>query len=405
MIQVMPRKNVAPPPTIIYPTDESPPGTAPIIVPSPPKYIGVGPVEFVAIQTAPALTIVSSFWGALTLGWFANLLRKRAPGRMALLGGLLWCVVMLPFVALIIWRSGPGASGFALLLWVWPILHLLTTLMPERAPLPHYTRAIVNIKFGKYADAERAIIGELEKFENDFDGWLMLAELYAKQFNDVGEAERTVFELCDDPKTTVSQKSVALHKLADWQLQLRGDPIAARQALEEIVRRMPGTHLARMAQLRCRQLPTTKQEWDEQHARGRKLSMPALNDDLDETAKENVPETDPKEAEAAANRFVEKLKLDPNDVEAREKLARIFAERLGQAELGINQLELLLEMPEQPSNKMAEWIGLMAAWRLKYFDDREAAQKLLQRLIKEFPQSVQAFAAQRRLKLMEMGTR
>jgi len=56
-------------------------------------------------------------------------------------------------------------------------------------------------------------------------------------------------------------------------------------------------------------------------------------------------------------------------------------------------------------SKIAEWLSLMAAWQLKYRDDKEAAQKILQRLIKDFPHSAQAFAAQRRLKLMEMDTR
>jgi uncharacterized protein (DUF1499 family) len=259
------------------------------------------------------------------------------------------------------------------------------------------------MKFGKYAEAEQAIIAELEKCENDFEGWLMLAELYARQFDDVGEAERTILELCNEPHTTLSQKSVALHKLADWHLQFRGDPPAARRALEEIVRTMPGTHLATMAQHRLRQMPMTKLQWTEQQ-RGKKLKMPALSEDFDDAAGLDVSQAESAEAERAANQCVEKLKRDPNDVAARERLARIFAERLGQANLGIAQLELLAEMPDQPRNKLAEWLGLMAAWQIKYLRDKEAARELLQRLIKEFPQSAQAFAAQRRLKLMEMET-
>ena len=62
-------------------------------------------------------------------------------------------------------------------------------------------------------------------------------------------------------------------------------------------------------------------------------------------------------------------------------------------------------MPEQPAKKIAEWLSLIAAWQIKYLDDKEAAQKILRRLIKDFSQSPQAFAAQRRLKLMEMDSR
>ena len=406
LVKVMPLKIITPPPKVIPPDEDDPPGTPPTIIPGKPKKVGYGPVAFVLIQTVPALAPVSSFWGALTLGWFLKPLVRRARDRKVfIICACLWCSAMLPFVAWIMWSLKPAGLGFALTLWFGPIVHYLTALEPYRNPLPHYTRAIVKIKFGKYAEAEQAIIKELEKCENDFDGWLMLAELYARQFKDVGEAERTVLDLCDDAKTTLSQKSVALHKLADWQLQFREDPVAARRALEKIIARMPGTHLAKMAAHRLRQIPATKQEWDEQQDRGRKLKMPALNDDLDQSKEVIVTETNPAEAERAANQCVEKLERDPKDTAAREKLARIFAERLGQAALGVEQLELLLEMPEQPQNKMVEWLALAAAWRLKYLDDKEGGEKLLRRLIKDFPQSAQAFAAQRRLKLMEMEAR
>lgn len=403
IVKVIPRKNIAPPPTVIFPSGAAP-NAPPIVIPSAPKYIGVGPIGYVALQSAPALLPLATFWGALTLGWFTVIFARRAENRRSfVVGTLIWGAVMFPFIGLLLWYNGLAALGFALSLWFWPVVHYATLLDPYKNPLPHYTSAIVKMKFGKYAEAEQAIIQELEKCQNDFEGWLMLAELYARQFDDVGEAERTIIDLCNEPATTLSQQSIALHKLADWQLQFRGDPPAARRALDEIVKRMPGTHLATMAKHRLRQVSMTKQEWAEQ--RGKKLKMPALSEDFDSAAEENVPEANPAEAERAANQFVEKLKRDPNDVASREKLARIFAERLGQPGLAINQLELLAEMPEQPPNKIAEWLGLMAAWQLKYRDDKEAAQKILQRLIKDFPHSAQAFAAQRRLKLMEMETR
>src|SRR5439155_22237740 len=93
-----------------------------------------------------------------------------------------------------------------------------------------------------------------------FDGWMMLAELYAKNFHDVAEAERTVMELCAQPRTTPSQLSVALHRLADWQLNFVDNPDAARGALQIICERLPGTHLAHMAQLRINKLPINQQE-------------------------------------------------------------------------------------------------------------------------------------------------
>ncbi len=64
-----------------------------------------------------------------------------------------------------------------------------------------------------------------------------------------------------------------------------------------------------------------------------------------------------------ANACVDKLKHDPNNVLAREKLARIFAERLHKPYLDIEQLHLLLNMPDQEAGRRAEWLGLVAAWQ------------------------------------------
>src|SRR5205823_4090341 len=121
-------------------------------------------------------------------------------------------------------------------------------------------RAIAKMKFGKYTEAEWEIIRELEKSEDDFEGWMMMAELYANHFHDLAEAEQTILEICDQPRTTLPQLSIALHRLADWHLKLACDPDAARRALQMICDRARGTHLARMAQLRLQQLPATAEE-------------------------------------------------------------------------------------------------------------------------------------------------
>ncbi len=89
----------------------------------------------------------------------------------------------------------------------------------------------------------------------------------------------------------------------------------------------------------------------------------------------------------------------------REDLARIFAEQLDAVDRGLEQLELLLAMPNPPDKKAAQWLSLMAAWQLKYKQDQTAAQKLLERVVRLYPKTPQAFAAQSRLSLMEAETR
>jgi hypothetical protein len=268
---------------------------------------------------------------------------------------------------------------------------------PKAMP-PMYARAIARMKFGKYNEAEMEIIRELEKSEDDFDGWMMLAELYANHFHDLKEAERTVLEICDQPKVTPPQLSVALHRLADWQLKLGGDPVAARRALQRVCERLRGTHLARMAQLRINQLPKTAEDLHEQQTAGT-IHLPALSDSRDEDFLEPV-EIDRAAAARAANACVEKLKRDPNDIVAREKLARIFTEQLQKPDLGIEQISLLLTLPEAPEGKRPEWLGLIGAWHLKYRQDVDRGREALEQLLSEYPSSVQAFAARRRLELL-----
>ena len=349
--------------------------------------------------------IVSSYWMALTLGW--AVIRSAAnldDESRANFKGLCWtcCLGMFLPALLIEILGGLPTLGLAATVILGPIAGCAPAVLHTRKTPPMYARAVARIKFGKYAEAEWEIIRELEKCEDDFDGWMMLAELYANQFQDLAEAEQTILEICDHPNTTPSQLSIALHRLADWHLKLGGDPDAARRALQVVCDRLRGSHLAHMAQLRINQLPATAEDLREEQAR-RPIPLPALRDPLDEARApgEPTPEADPKDALRQANACVDRLRQNPNYVPAREKLARLLAEHLNQPERGLEQLTLLLNIPEQPPDKYAEWLALAAAWNLKYRQDHLGARRFLERLVREFPHSPQAFAARRRLQAME----
>jgi hypothetical protein len=64
-------------------------------------------------------------------------------------------------------------------------------------------------------------------------------------------------------------------------------------------------------------------------------------------------------------------------------------------------LTLLLEMPDQPDAKRAEWLSLIAAWQIKYLQDPETGRRTLVQLMRDFPKTPQALAARRRIQLME----
>ena len=360
-------------------------------------------VNYICAQTGPAMFVIGSYWAALTIGWLVWSAASRGDLRKEdrqdfFASALLWCGLLSPVVALLLYTYGLKVIGLALLFWFCPLAHHALSLRPVKTQ-PAYAQATASLKFGKYHQAEQSIIGELEKCETDFDGWLMLAELYAKQFHDLGEAERTIRGLCEEPATTLAQAAIALNKLADWELQFRNDPAAARRALEEIVRRGPGSHLAKMAGLRMKQLPATAAEWKEQH-RVRTIHLPALGDQLDSAQEPFGQKISEYKALDLANQCIEKLKENPADVPTREKLAHIFADQLDRTTLAIEQIESLMEMPDHPPEKMAGWLALIAAWEIRRGGDRQAARTRLEQLLREYPKSVQAMAARRRLELL-----
>jgi hypothetical protein len=232
--------------------------------------------EFLMVVSA-GMFVISTYWSALTLGW---MLARAAAGltdeTLANLKVLCRnCLLGMLFPALIILLVGGwSAFGLAATALLAPMVVCAPGVLHKKKTPPMYARAIARVKFGKYAEAEWEIIRELEKCEDDFEGWMMLAELYAERFQDLREAERTVLGLCDQPGLPPSQLSVALHRLADWQLKLKGDPDGARRALRMICERLPGTHLAWMAQLRGNRLPRTAEELREQQT-ARLIPLPA----------------------------------------------------------------------------------------------------------------------------------
>ena len=346
--------------------------------------------------------IISSAWTAGTLAWVLaqTVAGAEEEARASFKALCRICLIgmVLPALGLVLLGGWPmlGLAATAILA---PIAGCAPAIFHTRRRTPFYSRAIARMKLGKYSEAEWEIIRQLEECEDDFQGWMMLAELYACHFHDLPEAERTILEACDQPRTSPPQLSLALHRLADWHLKLRADPAAAKWTLQIICDRLKGTHLAHMAQLRINQLPESAEELRETQG-GKPIPLPALGDNLDSAAPEPGSKLERRKAAEMANACVEKLKQDPNNVSARERLARLFAEQLDRADQGIEQLGLLLGMPDQPEARRAEWLGLTAAWHLKYRRDSEAAREILERLVREFSQTPQALAAQRRIRLM-----
>jgi hypothetical protein len=346
--------------------------------------------------------VIGSYWAAMTLGWLLAALEQQteykpefkriALGMSSFLG---------PLALLIVWRFGAEAAGVAGVLWLAPIVQSVIPLSFREKTAPSYFRAVVKIHADKYREAETAVLDELEKSEEDFNGWMMLAGLYANQFDDLAGAERIIRDTCAQETTNGSEVCVAFNQLADWQLKLADDPAAARAALEEICRRFPDTHMSRMARQRISQLPASREDLIAQRT-PKAFRLPALGKNLDQAAGAPASPAERKESAARANECVQKLEKNPDNIAVREDLARILAERLDKVDEAIEQMELLLNMPEAPADKAAEWMGMVAAWQIKYQGDLQKGRETMERLVRRYPQSNHALAAQRRMSLMDL---
>jgi hypothetical protein len=346
--------------------------------------------------------VISSFWATVTLGWLLVVIRQQVEDRRLFNGAVVgWSLFLLPLAALILFGFGAAAAGVAGVVWLAPIAQSVVPLAFHARTSPAYHFATAKMHRDKYKEAEEAVIAELEKEENDFNGWLMLADLYANHFGDLAGAGRIIRETCAHPKTNASQVCLALNQLADWHLNLANDPAAAQNALEEICRRYPDTHMTRMARLRLQQLPSSREEVIARRT-PKSFRLPALGDHLDHAAAAPASPGARKEAAARANQCVEKLQADPDDMAVREELARILAERLDQAGAAIEQIELLLNMPQASDEQAAGWMGLLAAWQIKYLGDVQKGRETMEQLIRRYPQSSHAFAARRRINLMDL---
>ena len=351
---------------------------------------------------AAALFLVSSHWAGVTFVWLLGRMWAESEDQKkfrATCAG--WSLLLLPAAFLVIGVGGWLAAGLALTGYGLALVQATLPLKYRQPPEPSYARAVAQINFGKYEEAELAVLQELEQFEDDFNGWMMLAELSATHFHDLRAADQTIRELCEHPATTSSQMAIARHRLADWHLKFAHDPVAARQALEEICAREPGSHLDKMARLRIQQIPATRAALLEKE-RGRPLALPHIPDELNPSP---APPLSRVQATTSANECVETLRKNPDDTAAREKLAQLLAENLGDADTALAQMDLLLAMPGQPENQRAEWLVTTAGWQARLRQNPEAAQQLYERVLRDFTATPAAFAAQRRLNLLQLQSR
>jgi hypothetical protein len=211
--------------------------------------------SFIALELlVPALPVMASCWAALTLVWLMAQLVQHTEGRHEFVGAaIFWGVLLSPVAALILYWFGAAGVGAATLVLVTPILRDLLALGPPKFLSPVYERALQRLREGEASAAELEILRQLERREDDFRGWMLLASLYAQHFHDLPEAERTIRQLCRQPNLSRSEYCEALTQLGDWFFQA-DDTLAAGRVWREIMEKFPHSEFADVARRRLQKI-------------------------------------------------------------------------------------------------------------------------------------------------------
>jgi tetratricopeptide (TPR) repeat protein len=363
--------------------------------------------------------------GALLTVWFVWHTVKQAddPGRVLykwIITGVIF-IILLGLGAMISGsgRGGAflipaGAAAFGVVLGILWAPHLGAVLAKpltsfydggaqEIEVRPFYAIARAKQKRGHYAEAIGEIRKQLERFPEDYEGWMLQAEIFATDLKDHASAQECIQELLRHKSHTPRNIAFALNRSADWHLSLASDREAARLSLEEIVARFPGSELAHIAEQRIAHL-TTDQMLAEQRERPR-LVVTRHEEYIGlrgEVADPRPPAEDP---EAAARRLIAHLVEHPHDAEVREELARLYADSFQRLDLAIDQIDQLVATPGAAQKEVARWLNILADFQVSLAQDKVAARSALDRIIQLYPGTAVAAKAETRIAYLETEMR
>jgi tetratricopeptide (TPR) repeat protein len=266
----------------------------------------------------------------------------------------------------------------------------------EVEPKPYYSIAISKRKLNKPLEAIVEIRKQLAKFPNDFEGVTLLANIQAEDMKDLQSAESTFDHFCNSPDAPERQVAAAWTQMADWHLKIAQDVESARAALEKIIAKFPETALALQAAQRIAHLGgTEKILLDARDRQSVFVPEGVKNVGLLDSSAHLIPEeTDP--AQLAAE-YVKHLEQHPQDTDAREKLAIIYARHYKRLDVATLELAQLINEPNQPVKRVAHWLNLLADLQVHGGADYETVRVTLEKIVERFPDLPVASLAQSRL--------
>jgi tetratricopeptide (TPR) repeat protein len=263
-------------------------------------------------------------------------------------------------------------------------------------PKPYYSIAMSKRKMNKPLEAIVAIREQLAKFPKDFEGVTLLANIQAEDMKDLPSAEITFEHFCKSPDTPDRQVVAAWTQMADWHLKIAQDADSARAALEKIITKFPDSPFSAAAAQRIAHLGGAEKILLAAHDRQPMFVPEGVSNIglLDSTEFLQPSEADP--AQLAAD-YVKHLAQHPQDTDAREKLAVIYAEHYQRLDLATMELNQLIEQPNQPPKRVVHWLNLLANLQFKCGADCDTVRGTLEKIVERFPGQPAAEIAQSRL--------
>ena len=267
-------------------------------------------------------------------------------------------------------------------------------------PRPFYSIARARQKQAKYPEAMAEIQKQLERFPTDFEGHMLLAEIQAEGLKDLVAAEATIQSLCAQPDHAPKNIAFALYSLADWQLKYARDTAAASRAFEQVIALLPDTEFSLSAAQRIAHLGDPETAATPREARKFVVKEGVRNLGLLANTRQFIPaETEPGKI---AVEYVRHLEQHPLDTDAREHLAVIYADHYHRLDLASDQLEQMIQLPNQPPKLAVRWLNLLADLQIREGLDYETVKQTLKRIIDLDPKLAAAENAAKRISLLKL---
>lgn len=274
----------------------------------------------------------------------------------------------------------------------------------ETEARPLYSFATAKLNRGDVTGAIAEVRKQLVQFPDDYQGLMLLARIFVERQNNLADASEILERIGSEAQYSEGEQVMALSQLADWRLKYGLDSSGAREALECIERRFPGTEAGYMAAQRLAHL--TPQEMLDERKKHKPIEVVehvgrvGLAPHPREFAV--APGVDPA---LRAGQLVEHLAEHPQDFEARVELAALYNEHYARPDLAIDQLEQLTNLPNQPMKNVVHCLHHIADIQVEKMQDPAGARRTLEKIIELFPQTAAAENALTRVTYLSLESK